>query len=381
MSDGEDSTSDEELLEVRRCSKRLRNKFGLGFPAQDNIKVEFPSTSTLFNKYNPQPTKEGYESVYESNEEQENPIPSDVDDIFQYKEHKKKMGLIEYDPSCDHKQLEFVIGMKFTRPQQFREVVQMYAVENGRNIRWKRSYALKMEARCVAGCYWKVYASWLQERVSFVIKSVYPIHKCRRCLTNKQATAKWIGTIYLTKFRNNPTWSVSEMKDALKERFGLIIRSMCYKARVKALHILRGTLEEHYAKLRSYVLELKRVDREGTFVCEVHPDSNCVFWRLYVGFFAMRKNYLAVGKPVFGLDDAFLKTMLTVVGKDSNNQMYPLAWAVVDSENEENWRWFMGLFIIDYDIIYGFRWPVISNQQKVMKYGLNLFVFNLLYCY
>ena len=58
--------------------------------------------------------------------------------------------------------------------------------------------------------------------------------------------------------------------------------------------------------------------------------------------------------------------------------MYPLAWAVVDTENEENWRWFMGLFTTDYDIIDGYKWTVISNQQKVMKYGLNLSVFNLL---
>ena len=34
------------------------------------------------------------------------------------------------------------------------------------------------------------------------------------------------------------------------------------------------------------------------------------FGRLYVGFSTMRKNYLTVGKPVFGLDGAFLKTML-----------------------------------------------------------------------
>ena len=156
MSDGEDSTSDEELLEARRCSRILRNKFGSGFPTQDDSEIEFPSTSTLFNEYNPQPPKEGYESSYESSEEeQDSLVPSDVDDIFQYKEHKKKIRLIEYDPSCDHKQSEFVIGMKFTRPQQFREVVQMYAVENGRNIRWKRSDALKIEARCVVVCYWR----------------------------------------------------------------------------------------------------------------------------------------------------------------------------------------------------------------------------------
>ena len=133
------------------------------------------------------------------------------------------------------------------------------------------------------------------------------------------------------------------------------------------------------------MLELKSVDREGTFVCEAHPDSNYVFWRLYVRFSAMRKDYLAVGRLVFGLDVGFLKTMLggcllVVVGRDSNNQMYPLAWAVVDSKNEKNWRWFMGLFTTDYNIIDGYKWIVISDQQKVMKYGLNLYVFNLLYC-
>ena len=140
-------------MKARRCSRRLKNKFGSGFPAQDDNEVEFPSTSTLFNEYNSQPTEEGYESAYEiSEEEQASFVPSDVEDMFQYKEHKK-MRLIEYDPSCDHKQLEFVIGMKFTGPQQFREAIQRYAVENGRNIRWKRSDALKMGARCVSSCY------------------------------------------------------------------------------------------------------------------------------------------------------------------------------------------------------------------------------------
>ena len=41
----------------------------------------------------------------------------------------------------------------------------------------------------------------------------------------------------------------------------------------------------------------------------------------------------------------------------------------------------MGLFTTNYDIIDGYRWTVINNQQMVMKYGQNLFVFNLLYCY
>ena len=95
-------------------------------------------------------------------------------------------------------------------------------------------------------------------------------------------------------------------------------------------------------------------------MCEAHPYNNYVFWRLYVGFSTLRKNYLAIGRLLFGLDGAFLKAMLggcllEAVGRDSNNQMYPLAWVVVNSENKENWRWFMGLFTINYDIIDGYR--------------------------
>ena len=41
----------------------------------------------------------------------------------------------------------------------------------------------------------------------------------------------------------------------------------------------------------------------------------------------------------------FLKTffggqMLAVVGKDGDDQMYPIAWAVVESENNDSWEWF-----------------------------------------
>ena len=60
VSDGEDSTSNEELLEARRCSRRLRNKFGSRFPAQYDSEIEFPSTSTFFNEYNPQSKRISY---------------------------------------------------------------------------------------------------------------------------------------------------------------------------------------------------------------------------------------------------------------------------------------------------------------------------------
>ncbi|WVZ55133.1 hypothetical protein U9M48_005836 [Paspalum notatum var. saurae] len=39
--------------------------------------------------------------------------------------------------------------------------------------------------------------------------------------------------------------------------------------------------------------------------------------------------------------------LLCALGRDSNNQMYPVAWAVMDKENNENWDWFCDLLSRD----------------------------------
>ncbi|CAN1137185.1 hypothetical protein LINPERHAP2_LOCUS9892 [Linum perenne] len=51
-------------------------------------------------------------------------------------------------------------------------------------------------------------------------------------------------------------------------------------------------------------------------------------------------------RRMFGLDGCFLKgevkgMLLSAIGKDGNNQMYPIAWAVVEGENRSSWTWFI----------------------------------------
>ncbi|CAI9301786.1 unnamed protein product [Lactuca saligna] len=42
--------------------------------------------------------------------------------------------------------------------------------------------------------------------------------------------------------------------------------------------------------------------------------------------------------------------VLSAVGKDANNQMYPLAQVVVPVENQENWKWILDLLLEDIDM-------------------------------
>jgi hypothetical protein len=74
-------------------------------------------------------------------------------------------------------------------------------------------------------------------------------------------------------------------------------------------------------------------------------------------------------RKVVGLDGCFFKgatngEMLQPIGRDANNQMYPIAWAVVDKENNKNWDWFFDLLFRDIQVGDGKEWVFISNQQK-----------------
>ncbi|GKF05161.1 pentatricopeptide repeat-containing protein [Tanacetum coccineum] len=60
-------------------------------------------------------------------------------------------------------------------------------------------------------------------------------------------------------------------------------------------------------------------------------------------------------RPVIALDGCFLKKphvgeILTAIGRDGNNYIYPIAWVVVNVENKDNWSWFLELLGEDIDI-------------------------------
>ena len=45
--------------------------------------------------------------------------------------------------------------------------------------------------------------------------------------------------------------------------------------------------------------------------------------------------------------------------------MYPIAWVVVDKENNDNWDWFCDLLFRDVGVQGGHGWVFILDQQKV----------------
>ena len=71
-----------------------------------------------------------------------------------------------------------------------------------------------------------------------------------------------------------------------------------------------------------------------------------MFKRIFICYEGVRRGFLDGCRPFLGLDGCHLKgpykgILLFAIGVDANLQFYPLAYGIVESENNETWKWFI----------------------------------------
>ena len=97
-------------------------------------------------------------------------------------------------------------------------------------------------------------------------------------------------------------------------------------------------------------------------------NSKYLFKRLYICYEACKAGFRSC-RPIIGLDGCHIKGhhtrhLLSAVGVDANNGMFPIAFAVVESEGKATWTWFLKWLQIDLSIENGYHWTFITDKQK-----------------
>ncbi|GJX49878.1 multidrug resistance-associated protein 5 [Tanacetum coccineum] len=123
--------------------------------------------------------------------------------------------------------------------------------------------------------------------------------------------------------------------------------------------------------LRSYGKAILDSNPGSTVKLEVtvNPDGKTYFDRFYVCFVGLADRWKAGCRKIIALDGCLLKSpnqgeILTTIGRDGNNHIYPVAWAVVNVKNKENWTWFLELLEQDLGSIRGNGLTLMSDQHK-----------------
>ncbi|XP_060211943.1 uncharacterized protein LOC132639517 [Lycium barbarum] len=284
---------------------------------------------------------------------------TDPDDIFDDDEGvveqrvkakgRKVKNRVVFDKTS--KKIVWETGLQFESVNEFRTAVTKYTVHEHVAIEKCINEATRVRVRCVEGCPWLLFASLDSRTNNFVVKTYNPIHTCDPTNRNKLCNTKFLSSHYNERIKEQPNIRIFELQQLIKKELDLYVgRTVCRRARNKVLAELRDDHVLEFGRILDYRDELLRSNPGSTCVVRISDETfeggKKMFRGFYICFDAMKKSYLAGCRKCIGMDGCFLKgiskgQLLVALCKDGNNQMIPLAWAVVEVENKHNWTWFI----------------------------------------
>ncbi|XP_019259015.1 PREDICTED: protein FAR1-RELATED SEQUENCE 4-like [Nicotiana attenuata] len=133
----------------------------------------------------------------------------------------------------------------------------------------------------------------------------------------------------------------------MNKQYGLQMTYMqAWRSKEYAVQVLRGNPSESYEKLPSYFYML--VLTNPVSVVNLKKTEEDLFMYAFVALYPSIKGWQYC-KPVVVVEGTFLEsayrgTLLIASTQDPAGNILPLAYAIVDSENNASWEWFIARF-------------------------------------
>ncbi|XP_010480802.1 PREDICTED: uncharacterized protein LOC104759589 [Camelina sativa] len=181
-----------------------------------------------------------------------------------------------------------------------------------------------------------------------------------------------IGRLFRDEAKRRPTLRWTDIKDEIYMRYIISVSKwICQKARRIAFNLVMETQRQQFAKLWDYEYELQRSNEGTTTEIVTIPQANGKqqFDKFYICFEPLRRTWKSCCRPIIGLDGAFLKwemkgEILAAVGRDADNQIYPIAWTIVRVEDTDSWTWCVEKLKKDLLLELGDGLTIMSDKQK-----------------
>ncbi|XP_073130894.1 uncharacterized protein [Henckelia pumila] len=147
-------------------------------------------------------------------------------------------------------------------------------------------------------CSWRIYASRHKSDNLFGIRKCNLIHSCGddnlRTRGHPKADSSWVANVVMERLREEPSYRPCMMLKDIQRDFGVELSyHKVWKGKELAMHDIHGADDEPLVFL------------DGTHIKNKYKGN-----------------------------------ILVVVVKDANDDLFTLAYAVVDAKNDDNWRWF-----------------------------------------
>ncbi|XP_076947504.1 uncharacterized protein LOC143619459 [Bidens hawaiensis] len=212
-------------------------------------------------------------------------------------------------------------------------MVKSYAIHARRDLYIKKNDPLRFRVICLGTNPNLVVGEGPNVSSQEKLKAIPKKHDCLRSRTIGLYTMSTIAKEIEVELQTTPNLSAKELKAKFQQMHQVQpSESKMRRAKTIALQRKDGDHTKQYTYLRSYIDELLKAN-PGKYPGQI----------------------------------------LTVVGMDGNNCLYPVAFAIVEAECIDSWKWFLYLLGDDLDLPHDANFTFISDRQKDLFKQLRVF--------
>ena len=258
-----------------------------------------------------------------------------------------------YSVPWEYHNNEVIKGALYKDKDAVRDAVKYWSLSMKRSFVVARSSRKVYDVKCVVtGCPFRVHAyeeKWSKFwKCSIVIDHTCEFQELEKC--NSALTSQFIANYMYARIVENIRFEPKSIINTIEEDFKYTISySKAWKAKQKVIEQRFGTYEASYDNLPR-LLHTVSQRNVGTYFDIMDVENPTVPGKLILhrAFFALGQciNAFRHCRPILCIDGTFLTgkykgQILTAIGVDGNNQVLPVAFAFVESENTDSWYWFL----------------------------------------
>lgn len=252
-------------------------------------------------------------------------------------------------PSSTGSSSDICVGQIFDNKFDLKTKVAMLAMRKSFQYRVFETSRSRWVVKCKAGdCTWKLRGNKLPNSDMFEVSVYVSTHTCSidAPASGQLQAAPWIvGHVIKHKYSLQSTsYTPRNIIEDVRKEYGINLSyEKAWRCKETAIGYIRGTLDESYKRLPAYFYALEQ--KNPGSVTDLVLDSGSRFRYCFWALGACIRGFASC-RPVICIDGSFLKTkyggqILSAIALDANDQLFPLAFAVVDTENNHSWTYFL----------------------------------------
>ncbi|XP_020270620.1 uncharacterized protein LOC109845760 [Asparagus officinalis] len=225
-------------------------------------------------------------------------------------------------------------------------------------------------------CPWKLYAfAGKKHNGYFRITKYCGVHTCNNPMFERDhsgASTSYIARLIMPRLKKKLELKPDDIIERVShDKWIEISYIKAWNARRIAMTKIFGDWEKSYATLPQYLYAIKRSNPGSEYKLitkEVNPGVHkftSVFW-----VFGPSIEGFKFCRPILSIDGTHLYgkykgVLLVATGVDADGGLFPLAFAVVEVENSENWEWFFSCIqLYIFNVLPSRKITFISDRMK-----------------